>query len=172
MKLAAIAIAIVLTSSLPVFAQSEQTDKTAKTVLQVMKIEAAWGRAVLQHDAKAFDRILSDKYIGTSSSGETRNKTETLNRLKSAEDHFDSFTSCDFDLHIDGNKVTVTGHVAATLRIKDQIKESCFSYTRVYERQKRRWLVVSSQTSHLTAPCCTKTLKDPLTLRSMVRFMN
>jgi ketosteroid isomerase-like protein len=154
MKLAIIAVVIVLSSSLACFAQTEHADKTAKIVLQVMKIEAAWGPAVLRHDAKAFARILADNYIGTSSNGETRNKTQTLNRLKSAEDHFDSLTACDLDLNIDGNKVIVTGHVAAKLKVQNQIRESCFSYTRVYEKRKRRWQVVSSQTDRMTMPCC------------------
>jgi len=154
MKLAAIAIAMVLSSSLSCFAQAEHADKTAKTVLQVMKIEVAWEQAVLRRDGKAFDRILADDYTGTSSNGETRNKTETLNRLKSAENHFDSFASCNHDLNIDGNKVIVTGHVAAKLKVQDQARESCFSYTRVYEKRKRRWQVVSSQTNRMTEPCC------------------
>lgn len=153
MKLAVIPLAIVLSLSLSCFAQAD-LDKTAKTVLQVMKVEVAWEQAVLRHDAKAFDRILADNYIGTTSSGETRNKTQTLDRLKAAEDHFDSFASCVHDLKIEGNQVIVTGHVTTKLKVREQIRQSCFSYKRVYEKRKRRWQVVSAQTSRMTEPCC------------------
>jgi len=120
---------------------------TGKALVQVMKLEGRWVRAVMRRDVKALGRILADDYVGTGSDGEVHDKAQTLAELRSAPVGFKSFTQDGFDVRFDGDTATVTGRATVTVLVEDEAVSSLFSYTRVYVRRKGRWQVTSSRTT-------------------------
>lgn len=146
-------VTILVASASTLSAQLETEEKRTKAVVDVMKIEGRWNQAVAQRDAKTFKRILADDYSGTTSGGEVRTKTETINRLLNSADRFESLTPCDFDLKFEGPRVVVLGHVLAKMKLADETTERSFSYSRVYEKRKGMWLVIRSETNSMAAPC-------------------
>ncbi len=116
-----------------------------------MKLESKWVKAVMRQDTKMLDRILADDYIGTSSSGERRNKSQTITALKSSTTVFVSFEPYDFDLHISEHDVCfVTGRVRLKVLYQQREISSEFRFTKVYVRRQKRWQVVALHTSNIT----------------------
>ena len=122
---------------------------TSKALVQVMKLEGRWVKAVMRRDAKALGRILADDYVGTGSDGEVHNKAQTLAELKSAVVGFKSFKQDGSDVRFDGDTATVTGRATVTVLLEDEAVSTLFSYTRVYVRRKGRWQVTSSRTTRV-----------------------
>src|SRR5215210_2157610 len=90
---------------------------TSKAVMRVMKLESRWVRAVMRRDAKALGRILADDYVGTSSSGEARNKAQTMADFKSAALSFSSMELDDFDVRVYGDQCVVSGRATVKVNI-------------------------------------------------------
>src|SRR5829696_1925022 len=124
-----------------------QGGDTSKALVQVMKLEGRWVKAVMRRDTKALGRILADDYVGTGSDGEVHDKAQTLAELRSATVGFKSFTQDGFDVRFDGDTATVTGRAAVTVLVEDEAVSTLFTYTRVYARRKGRWQVTSSRTT-------------------------
>src|SRR5215212_4796825 len=122
---------------------------TSRALVQVMKLEGRWVRAVMRRDVKALGRILADDYVGTGSDGEVHDKARTLAELKSAVVGFKSFKQDGSDVRFDGDTATVTGRATVTVLLEDQAVSTLFSYTRVYDRRKGRWQVTSSRTTRV-----------------------
>src|SRR5215207_11479455 len=76
---------------------------TSKALVQVMKLEGRWVRAVMRRDVKALGRILADDYVGTGSDGEVHDKARTLAELRTAAVGFESLKPYDFDVRVDGD---------------------------------------------------------------------
>ena len=119
---------------------------TSKALVQVMKLEGRWVKAVMRRDVKVLGRILADDYVGTGSDGEVHDKAQTLAELRSAPVGFKSFKQDGFDVRFDGDTATVTGRAAVTVLVEDEPVSALFSYTRVYVRRKGRWQVTQSRT--------------------------
>jgi len=124
-----------------------QGGDTSKALVQVMKLEGRWVKAVMRRDTKALGRILADDYVGTGSDGEVHDKAQTLAELRSATAGFKSFTQDGFDVRFDGDTATVTGRATVTVLVEDEAVSAQFNYTRVYVRRKGRWRVVESNTT-------------------------
>lgn len=141
--------AFVLTA--PAFATTrparQNKGDTGKALVQVMKLEGRWARAVVRRDVKALGRILADDYTGSDSGGTVRNKAQTSAELKSAPVPVESLTPYDFGVEIDGDAATVNARATIKLRLEGQVVSRTFSYTRHYVRRKGRWLVPESHTS-------------------------
>lgn len=118
----------------------------SQALVQVMRLEGRWARAVVRRDVKALGRILADDYVGTSSDGTVRNKRQTLAELKSTTVPIESLTPYDFGVEIDGEAATVNARAAVRLRLEGRLVGRTFSYTRHYVRRKGRWLVLDSHT--------------------------
>src|SRR5215213_2556293 len=93
---------------------------TSKALVQVMKLEGRWARAVVRRDLKALGRILADDYVGTGSDGAVRNKRQTLAELRSSPVPIESLTPYDFGVEIDGDSATVNARARVTLRLESQ----------------------------------------------------
>jgi ketosteroid isomerase-like protein len=121
----------------------------SRALVQVMRLEGRWVKAVMRRDVKALGRILADDYVGTGSDGEVHNKAQTLAELKSAAVGFKSFKQDGFDVRFDGGTATVTGRATITVLVEDAEVSGRFTYTRVYVRRRGRWQVIQSRTTYV-----------------------
>lgn len=122
---------------------------TSKALVEVMRLEGRWARAVVRRDVKALGRILADDYVGTGSDGEVRDKARTLAELKSVFVGFKSFTQDGFDVRFEGDTATVTGCATVTALVEGREVSGRYTYTRVYVRRKGRWQVTQSRTTRV-----------------------
>ena len=143
------ALVVAFSSAAPGRPARQRGGNTSKALVQVMKLEGRWVRAVMRRDVKALGRILADDYVGAGSDGEIHNKAQTLAELRSAPVGFKSFTQDGFDVRFDGDTATVTGRATVTVLLEDEAVSTLFSYTRVYVRRKGRWQVTSSRTTRV-----------------------
>ena len=114
----------------------------------VKQIEIEWGEAFERRDMAALDRLMADEYVVTDPLGNVRSKAESLAAIESNVVHFESTTSDNVNVHINGDTAIVTGRSSFRGRYKGWSMAGKYQYTDVLVRREGDWRAVSS---HITA---------------------
>jgi len=112
---------------------------------EIKKVEQERNQAILRSDTAALDRMTSDDYTVIDQRGELLTKAQILGGFKSGAIKFDSRELSDLNVRTYGSTAVVTGRISqkATENGKDTSGESRF--TRVYVKEKGRWVSVAQQ---------------------------
>ena len=130
-------------------AAQAQYDNSAGTKVgvadQIKKLEQQRNEAILKGDTATLDKLTSDDYTNTTAQGKIEKKADIMDGFKSGKIKFDSRELSDLDVRVYGNTAVVTGQVnqKATNNGVDTSGQSRF--TRVYVKQKGRWVSVANQ---------------------------
>ena len=116
---------------------------------QVLKMGLAYNQMIVRGDASEIEKILTDDYLYTTSSGKIANKAETLAEIKSRKSKIKSIETTDQKARSVGNNAVVE---TASIRIKDtnadgKLFEETERYTTVWVWRNLRWQIVSDHTS-------------------------
>ena len=76
---------------------------------EIRQIEIEWGEAFEHRDIATLDRLMSDEYILTDPLGNVRNKSESLEAIRTNDVHFESSKSDNVNVMINGDTAVVTG---------------------------------------------------------------
>jgi ketosteroid isomerase-like protein len=115
---------------------------------EVKQIEIEWGEAFERCDIATLDRLMADEYILTDPLGNVRNKRESLAAIITKDVHFESSTSDNVNVMINGDTAVVTGRSTFKGRYKGWSMTGRYQYTDVLVKRKGCWRAVSS---HITA---------------------
>jgi ketosteroid isomerase-like protein len=115
---------------------------------EIKQMELAWGDAFERGDLAALDRFMADEYILTDPLGNVRNKAESLAAIKTSQVHFESTTSDDVNVRVNGDTAVVTGRSTFRGRYKGWPLAGRYQYTDVLVNRGGSWLAVGS---HITA---------------------
>lgn len=118
---------------------------------QIKRIEIEWGEAFERRDMAALDRFMADEYVVTDPLGNVRTKAESLAAIESNEVYFESSSSDDVHVRINGDTAIVTGRSSFRGRYKGWPMTGQYQYTDVLVRRKGAWRAVSSHITALTA---------------------
>jgi len=112
---------------------------------EIKQIERERNEALLKGDAATLDRMTSDDYTFINQRGELRTKTEILTGFKSGTFKYDARQISDLEVRVYGDSAVVTGRAMqkGVENSKDYSGENRF--TRVYVKQKGRWVSVALQ---------------------------
>ena len=112
---------------------------------EIKQIEQERNQAVLKGDAATLDRMTSDDYTFINQRGELRTKTEILTGFKSGTFKYDARQVSDLEVRVYGDTAVVIGRAMqkGVENSKDYSGENRF--TRVYVKQKGRWVSVALQ---------------------------
>ena len=112
---------------------------------EIKQIERERNEALLKGDAATLDRMTSDDYTFINQRGELRTKTEILTGFKSGTFKYDARQISDLEVRVYGDSAVVTGRAMqkGVENSKDYSRENRF--TRVYVKQKGRWVSVALQ---------------------------
>ena len=112
------------------------------------QIEIEWGEAFERRDMATLDRVMADEYVVTDPLGNVRSKAESLAAIESSEVHFESTTSDNVHVRINGDTAIVTGRSSFKGRYKGWSMAGKYQYTDVLVMRDGDWRAVSS---HITA---------------------
>jgi ketosteroid isomerase-like protein len=132
-------------------AQSRQMGvaSTAQTRAEdeIKNLEEARNQAVLHGDVAALDRMTSDDYTFITLRGEMRTKSDILKGFASGSFHYESRQISDLNVRVYGNTALVTGRSIQKGMENGKDYSGDYRFTRVYVKQKGRWLTVALQTT-------------------------
>lgn len=112
----------------------------------IKKLEDDMRVAVLKGDISWWNAYLSDEYSETGADGKVRNKTETIDMLKSKYLIYDTMNFSDRAVHtFNVDTVIVTGKVTIAGTNQGQSINGDFQFTRVWVRQGLEWKLASYQ---------------------------
>lgn len=114
---------------------------------EIKRLEELRNQAVLHGDVAALDRMTSDDYTFITLKGEMRTKSDILNGFKSGSFHYESRQISDLNVRIYGNTAVVTGRSVQKGMENGKDYSGDYRFTRVYVKQKDRWLTVALQTT-------------------------
>ena len=136
-----------LSASFFIFGQA--ADKNSKAEREAAKINEEFDKAIVSRDAAAYERILADDFIFTSSDGMVTDKAQELAKVKSGDLKFESAKSDDVRVKIFGKTAIVTGRYTAKGTSKGKDFTFAERYTAVFVKRNGRWQMVSEHASEI-----------------------
>lgn len=151
MKFTTILILMALAITKYVSAQTTQTGVASTTQTraedEIKNLEEARNQAVLDGDVAALNRMTSDDYTFITLRGEMRTKSDILKGFASGSFHYESRHISDLTVRVYGNTAVVTGRSIQKGIENGKDYSGDYRFTRVYVKQKGRWLTVALQTT-------------------------
>jgi ketosteroid isomerase-like protein len=114
---------------------------------EIKSLEEARNEAVLHGDVTALDRMTSDDYTFITLKGELRTKGDILKGFASGSFHYESREISDLKVRVYGDMAVVTGRSVQKGMENGKDYSGDYRFTRVYVKEKGRWLTVALQTT-------------------------
>ena len=113
---------------------------------QVLSVEAARAKALVDADVATLDRMTSDDYVHVESTGKVRTKAQFLDGLRQGEYRFESFIVDENHVSIHGETAVVTGSYHNVIRTSAGVQPVKHArHIRVYIRRDGAWINVAHQ---------------------------
>ena len=146
MKLAYFFVLAVILSLCSV-TQAQNANTTLSTEEQIKSLEQERNRAILSGDAATLDRMTADDYTFITLRGELRTKAEIVKGFQSGAFKYDSRTISELKVKVYGDTAVVTGRSTQKGQENGKDYSGDYRFTRVYVKDKGRWLTVALQTT-------------------------
>ena len=150
MKLSTVLILLVVLAS---YAPAQPRKAVAPSSAQasaedeIKNLEEVRNQAVVHGDVAALDRMTSDDYTFITLRGEMRTKSDILKGFASGSFHYESREVSDLKVRVYGDSAIVTGRSVQKGMENGKDYSGDYRFTRVYVKQKNRWLTVALQTT-------------------------
>lgn len=119
--------------ALPMHAGPHRGSRTMRD--QIEALEAQWKKAVLANDTDAMDHLLSDDYLGITSSGQVVTKPQQLDRMRSRNFALTSLDVSDVKIKLISQHAAIVTSLAQVDGTNEgHPMHGAFRYTRVYQR--------------------------------------
>lgn len=144
-------LCIALTLSLVAIsqAQNQKTQGVQDTKLEqsLFKLKHDNGKAYMDRDIAALERLYADDYTVTDESGDTTNKTQEIDRLKSGSAVYEATSYEDVKVRVYGKVAIVAGRGTVKGRGKNGAFHKLYFSTNIFVQQKGVWRAVSAHIS-------------------------
>jgi len=117
--------------------------------VEINKREKARMEAFLNNNHVGLGKILSENYLQVTSYGELRNRNHILNAVKSGDLRYESLSTRDVSIVIDGDTALVTGIGIRKGREKDRDLSGEFRFSRVWVKRKGDWLLLTQHSTRI-----------------------
>jgi uncharacterized protein (TIGR02246 family) len=124
---------------------SSQPQTSAEREIRSMEEER--NQAILRGDVAALARMTSDDYTFITVRGELRTKSDVLKGFASRSFHYESRQISDLKVRVYGDTAIVTGRSTQQGMENGKDYSGAYWFTRVYVKEKGRWLTVALQTT-------------------------
>jgi ketosteroid isomerase-like protein len=131
-------------------ARSDRQDAgspTTNAIEEIKVLEEARNQAVLHGDVAALDRMTSDDYTFITLRGELRTKSDILRGFSSGSFKYESRQISNLNVRVYGDTAVVTGRSIQKGVENGKDYSGAYWFTRVYVKQKGRWVTVALQTT-------------------------
>ena len=120
---------------------------------QIVALEVEWRRAALADDVPAMDKLLSDDYLGITSSGEVLTKTQQLDHMRDHELVLTRLDISELKIKLIGNIAIVTSLAQVEGSSDGEPLQGAYRYTRVYQRVANgSWKITDFEVTPTTHP--------------------
>jgi uncharacterized protein (TIGR02246 family) len=149
MKQIIIFAVLALTISLSAVAQtSKKMSNNGKVEQAIQQLENEIREALLNNDAKTFERLLADDWMNTNADGTVTTKIQFMELLKSNPFKFTSIEYDDVMVRTYKDTAVVTGRVTTKRTGQDNKTVTRQArFMRVYVKKDRRWQVINAQST-------------------------
>ena len=119
-----------------VFAQRNHQRHDRKHVEreQIVELEQEWRNAALADDVATMDKLLSEDYLGITSSGEVLTKAQQLDHMRNRELVLNKLQTSELKIKLIGNIAIVTSLAKVEGTSDGEPLLGAYRYTRVYQR--------------------------------------
>jgi ketosteroid isomerase-like protein len=146
MKYACVFVIAVTLSSCLVGQAQKASDSSLSTEEQIKSIEEERNRAILSGDAATLERMTADDYTFITLRGQLRTKAEIVKGFQSGAFKYESRTISELKVRVYGDTAVVTGRSTQKGEENGKDYSGDYRFTRVYVRDKGRWMTVALQT--------------------------
>ncbi|MFC6646687.1 nuclear transport factor 2 family protein [Granulicella cerasi] len=143
-------IAMLVSLCLPASAWWQHGKKTGKRDLraEVSAADTQWRNAMLNSDAVALEKMLSEDYIGITSNGQVMTKIQWMDRMRSHAMQVKSLTVDDMKVKLVGQRVAiVTSSLDLEGDFDDHKVHGRFQSTRVFQRIDGTWKITNFEST-------------------------
>jgi ketosteroid isomerase-like protein len=118
---------------------------------QIESLEVQWKKAVLANDTEAMDRLLSEDYLGITSTGQVVTKPQQLHRMRTHDFEITSLTISDVKIKLISEHAAIVTSLAQVEGTNEgRPLHGSFRYTRVYQRVPNDgWKITSFEATHI-----------------------
>jgi uncharacterized protein (TIGR02246 family) len=116
---------------------------------EIRALENERNKAILSGDAATLEGMTSDDYTFITLRGELRTKSEIVKGFQSGSFKYDSRTISDLNVRVYGDTAIVTGRAIQKGSERGKDYSGDYRFTRVYVKQKGRWMTVALQTTRI-----------------------
>ena len=136
-------------------AQMPGKQKFRNTIVEqeLKKVEEEWANAYVRHDAAPLERILADEFITVGSNGQSHDKAQDIEELKSDGATYEYSTPYDLDVRVYGDMAVVIGrtkergHYDSGRQFTNE-----YRWTDIFVRRKGRWQCIAAQVASIPPP--------------------
>ncbi len=141
----------------PPFALGQTTEKETRRMEgkpqeEIRQLETRRLRAMVEVDTAALDKILADDLTYTHSSGQVDTKAQFIASLKSGQLRYESVTTDEVKVRVDGDAAVVTGRGMMKVKAGDRELNMPIRFTDVYVKRRGRWQMVAWQSTRIAQP--------------------
>lgn len=137
--------AVILALSLALLGSPQANKETVEQHLIRLKHEM--GQAYVVRDIAALERLYADDYTVTDSEGNTTNKTQEIDRLRTGKSTYESTSYEDVKVRVYGDTAIVAGRGTVKGRNADGPFHTEYHSTNVFVKQKGVWRAVAAHIS-------------------------
>lgn len=141
-----VVMAILTLLALPLLVISQTKKGAEKIESEVRNVDAEFHKAFRLEDASALERLLTENFIWTHSTGNIQTKATILANIKSGKMQYESVETDDVDVSVYKNAAVVNGRSTRRYPSKDLF---WIRYTAFYIKEKGKWRVAAFHSSHL-----------------------
>lgn len=126
-------VLITLLTVLPTLSLTAQPHHKRETREEILSLEQQWKRAQVSGDVPAMDKLLSDDYLGITSTGEVLTKAQQLDRMRTRALSVTSLDISDIKIKLVG-QIAIVNSLAHVQGVNDNIPiDGSYRYTRIYQ---------------------------------------
>jgi ketosteroid isomerase-like protein len=114
---------------------------------ELMDLETAWSKAIVQHDVATVSSIVADDWMGQNDSGKVEDKMHLLDEMKSGKMSATSMTNHDVHVRIVRDMGIVQGMDDEKSMAKGKDTSGAYTWMDVFEMRDGRWQAIASQVS-------------------------
>jgi len=116
---------------------------------ELIDVSTAWDRAMVENDAEAIGRYMTDDWTIVGSDGGVTDKATFLGLVSSGAVSHDVMESADFDIRVYGETAVVTSRGVSGGTYQGRAFHEVERVTCVYVRQQEQWKCVHTHLSRL-----------------------
>ncbi len=125
-------------------AMSLNADATSE---QIMSLDRAWAKAVVEKDYTALERITSPNLIYSHSDGMIDTREDFLNRLRKNTSDYQAIDFARMEVKVFGDTAILTARARFHVLAGGRQLNNDLAYTHVYQKTNGNWAMIAHQSA-------------------------